>query len=855
MNIYIDSQIVVQTGAQWALDSTVYSGQRLLVTSDETYTGTDQRKFKIANGVDTWSNLDYFPAGGSQTLAQTLALGKLTNEQTIDSNNGLSKLSVLDGSAKLESSSGNFVLINRSTNEITIAASNRVLVGHNSATHYLNVNASLFEIGATTRVAIQDTAGTYSMASYAPDSTFMFGQVGGSFPTVDAAIHIIHSAKDQFKSSYNSTQYWKAVTNNIGETTFTTAGSSPLLKFNSIVNFPNLTASTLPYLDASKNLVSLANASGVLTNDGAGNLSWGSGGGGASAMGNTGALTYGGMTAASTTTVNIGALKGWVVDNETDPLNPVSTYIDYPGASGVTVPTIGSGQISYLLFLPDGGGSATLVWQNTFPTSAQRKTHIYASKASHPNLTTLGVVGNETDYITSPLQFSRDFFQGFPYINKGIHTSASAANLTFATSTGKIIGDGINFYLDRTNPNEISRTGTSTTSFFYRTQLGGATGAVTNIDPTMYDVGGVITAIPGGVNVSTIQYIYAVPFNGAIGFVTQYGQTLYSNLAAATAAVGKEEPVIFSNLVSDAILVGYLAIRKGAADLTDTTQARFSKADMFGQSAGGAGGTSVSTIQQVYTNSGAVTPKFTTTTANDGWSGRNGGTSDTEKIFRAEDIAGTERWYVNGHGDTNYWKGVAGTPTRVGNTSFTITDTANANLYDLKYGRTTVLKWTDTAVTKMAMIVSATYSANNVTITIIGDTLTATATMSTMSYSHEKCKPIILAIAGTLSTGTDLTGRYFCPSPMKVFGADGYHMTAGTTNATTYDINKNGTTFMTTKLSIASGATSGLGFTADSGTETALSDYISVDCDSVSTTAPIDAYIELFMMPLNNQYL
>jgi len=60
---------------------------------------------------------------------------------------------------------------------------------------------------------------------------------------------------------------------------------------------------------------------------------------------------------------------------------------------------------------------------------------------------------------------------------------------------------------------------------------------------------------------------------------------------------------------------------------------------------------------------------------------------------------------------------------------------------------------------------------------------------------------------------------------------------------------------MTTKLSIASGATSGLGFTADSGTETALSDYISVDCDSVSTTAPIDAYIELFMMPLNNQYL
>lgn len=61
VDINIESQIVVKTAAQWAADATVYSGQRLLVTSDATYTGTDQRKFKIANGVDTWSNLDYFP--------------------------------------------------------------------------------------------------------------------------------------------------------------------------------------------------------------------------------------------------------------------------------------------------------------------------------------------------------------------------------------------------------------------------------------------------------------------------------------------------------------------------------------------------------------------------------------------------------------------------------------------------------------------------------------------------------------------------------------------------------------------------------------------------------------------------
>lgn len=217
------------------------------------------------------------------------------------------------------------------------------------------------------------------------------------------------------------------------------------------------------------------------------------------------------------------------------------------------------------------------------------------------------------------------------------------------------------------------------------------------------------------------------------------------------------------------------------------------------------------------------------------------------------DLSADRSWTITA--GSGYWATVLGTPVRVGNTSFTITDTANANLYDLLYSRTTVLKWTDTGVTKLGMIVSAVYAANNITITIIGDTLTAGATMSSFTYSHEKCVPRVFAIAGTIAVGTDLTGRYYTPCAMKVLGADAYHMTAGTTNATTYDVNKNGTTMFTTKVSIASGATVGVGFTANDSTVTALSDYISVDCDSVSTTAPIDLYLELFLFPLNNQYL
>lgn len=63
MAVNIPSQIVVQTAAQWAADATIYSAKRILVTSDVLYTGIDQRKFKLANGIDVWSALDYVPIG------------------------------------------------------------------------------------------------------------------------------------------------------------------------------------------------------------------------------------------------------------------------------------------------------------------------------------------------------------------------------------------------------------------------------------------------------------------------------------------------------------------------------------------------------------------------------------------------------------------------------------------------------------------------------------------------------------------------------------------------------------------------------------------------------------------------
>lgn len=55
--------IRVNTEAGWAADTTIYTETSILISSDAFYYATDQRKFKVADGVQTWSNLDYMPIG------------------------------------------------------------------------------------------------------------------------------------------------------------------------------------------------------------------------------------------------------------------------------------------------------------------------------------------------------------------------------------------------------------------------------------------------------------------------------------------------------------------------------------------------------------------------------------------------------------------------------------------------------------------------------------------------------------------------------------------------------------------------------------------------------------------------
>jgi hypothetical protein len=199
-------------------------------------------------------------------------------------------------------------------------------------------------------------------------------------------------------------------------------------------------------------------------------------------------------------------------------------------------------------------------------------------------------------------------------------------------------------------------------------------------------------------------------------------------------------------------------------------------------------------------------------------------------------------------GGGSFWTLMAGTPTRVGNTSFTITGD-----YTALIAKGMVIKWTEAAVVRMAMVsIPSTYGAPNTTITIVGDTM-ASIDASSLKYAMVGAEAFIakFAYAGTIgATGADVANAYYATEPMRVLAADLQVGTAGTTNSTTVDINKGGTTMFTTKPTLATTvATSPTPFTADTTSALALADRMTIDIDAIQTTCAIDLYVQVYLYP------
>ncbi len=236
--------------------------------------------------------------------------------------------------------------------------------------------------------------------------------------------------------------------------------------------------------------------------------------------------------------------------------------------------------------------------------------------------------------------------------------------------------------------------------------------------------------------------------------------------------------------------------------------------------------------------------------------------SDGKLYYFSEGGSETEVGSGSGSGG-GFWSDVPGTPTRIGDTSFSITDTSNANLYDKAFGPGTVLKWEKSGGgAQFAKVTAASYGTNTVTITIVGNTLSAGFTA--MKYCIHRAEQEVFIVPGTLPGNTataDIAKTRHMRGDIYVFSAKIWYKTGPTTTKGVWDINDDGSTIFTTKPEVAASATEGAEQVSDclSGTATtAVADksLITVDYDSGHATTPgADAYIYLFWMPVAWRYL
>jgi len=287
--------------------------------------------------------------------------------------------------------------------------------------------------------------------------------------------------------------------------------------------------------------------------------------------------------------------NGVIVDCTTDPAVPTVTSVSWSGKTDIIVTGIAAQLITFILI--DNTGS--VIQQSTAPTQAQRRTHITLGVVVHVDLVNVDAVNNEQQACINPGAQLYDLMDGLGFFNVSgnVFSPNAAANLTFDKSVGKIVKAGSNWNISPQNPHILTLASLVIASFQYRFQGGtnGVTGTV--IDPDIYDVAGVSTPVPN--SKYTIQRIYSFISNNV---KIQPGQALYNSLAEAKASIQIESFVTEPSILANGLLRGFLCIKKGATDLTDTNEAFFISAGKFGGTSG-IGGLSVSTLQNAYDNS------------------------------------------------------------------------------------------------------------------------------------------------------------------------------------------------------------------------------------------------------------
>lgn len=354
-----------------------------------------------------------------------------------------------------------------------------------------------------------------------------------------------------------------------------------------------------------------------------------------------------------TTKFDISAGTGYVIDNTTDPANPVTTLVSWSAFNAQTPTNILTQPVTYISISSAGA----IVQESNIPNAEDRRTNIFLGVVVHADNVIVNIINNLPVVafdVGGQIQDLMNSF-GFRSLNGNLIT-ANGINMSLDKSSGTGFKAGINFHTNPKQPHEVLLGSQTLLSFNYRNQDSSQGLQVTVIDPTTYDLAGVTTTVPTNNN-ATIQRVYMFP-SGAI-FI-QRGQEVFATLGAALDAVGRESFVVETNIAENALLLASVVVKKTATDLTDVGEA--SVIPVSTTTTGSIGFTT--TLQQSYDIS--PTPEIITNSTSGALTIQRGSAADTDNVLEIKNGAGTNVVDLTGQGNMT----LAGDLTVSGNNIF-----------------------------------------------------------------------------------------------------------------------------------------------------------------------------------------
>jgi hypothetical protein len=283
-------------------------------------------------------------------------------------------------------------------------------------------------------------------------------------------------------------------------------------------------------------------------------------------------LSEGGFLSVNTdaTKFDIAAGFGYIVDGHTDVESPTSTKVTFTQKLAVVPQFLATHNASYVSIDINGN-----VFQTAAPlTSTQRRNYIRLGLLVHPNRTTIFITNNKPTINVELGGQVQDILDalGFRSLSGNRVLPAASTGMEIKKEIGTAFKPGANFDTLITQPHSFILQAQSPITFRYRLQNGNEGTDRTTLDPKIYDLNGVETAIPPTATLASVQQVYIFQ-EGDVRI--QPGQKYYNNLTEAVTGLNSSVFNTEENISNNGLYLGSIVMIYGTTNLNNIIQTVF----------------------------------------------------------------------------------------------------------------------------------------------------------------------------------------------------------------------------------------------------------------------------------------